>query len=141
MLLSLTFTANLELVFVLTFENVFCSQKEHRFFEKTILGIFKRVLYLRDRHVFMWQSVKVSKAFNTLTLKQIFWKTKIFFKKLEYCFLFETTNIKNTSFPYKTTLSEANVKTNRIATTKWTYHKEWSFASNYFVFLENLFQF
>ena len=132
MLLSLTFTAKLELVFVLTFENVFCSQKEHRFFEKTIVGIGM---------FFMWQSVKVSKILNTLTLKQIFWETKIFFKKLEYCFLVETTNIKNTSFPYKTTLSEANVKTNRIATTKWTYHKEWSFAINYLIFLENLFQF
>ena len=31
-------------------------------------------------------------------------------------------------------MSEANVKTNRMATTKWTYHKEWNFASNYFIF-------
>ena len=46
-----------------------------------------------------------------------------------------------TSFPFKTALSETNVKTNRMATTKWTYHKEWSFASNYFIFLENFFQF
>ena len=38
-------------------------------------------------------------------------------------------------------LLEANVKTNRMATAKWTYHIEWSFASNYFIFLENLFQF
>ena len=43
----------------------------------------------------------------------------------------------------KTVLSDANVKTNRMATSKWTYHKEWSFVSNssYFIFLENLFQF
>ena len=34
-------------------------------------------------------------AFNTLTLKQIFWKTKKpFFKKLEYRFLVESTNIE-----------------------------------------------
>ena len=67
----------------------------------------------------MWQSVKVSNVFNTfLTLKQIFWKTKTFFKKLEYCFLVETTKIENTSFPFKTALSEANVKANRMATTK-----------------------
>ena len=46
-----------------------------------------------------------------------------------------------TSFSFKTALSEANVKTNRMTTTKWTYHKEWRFASNYFIFLENLFQF
>ena len=89
----------------------------------------------------MWQSVKVSNLFNTLTLKQIFWKTKIFFKKPEYPFLVEAIKIENTSSPFKTALSEANVKTNSMATTKWTYHKEWSFASIYFIFLENLFQF
>ena len=55
-------------------------QKEHRFFY-TILRIFKIALHLRDRHVFMWQSVKVSNVFNTLTLKQIFRKTKILFQK------------------------------------------------------------
>ena len=66
----------------------------------------------------MSQSVKVSNVFNTLTLKQIFWKTKTFFKKLEYRFLVETTKIENTSFPFKTALSEANAKTNRTATTK-----------------------
>ena len=106
-----------------------------------VLGIFKIALRLRHRHVVMWQSVKVSNVFNPLPLKQIFWKTKTFFKKLEYRFLVETTEIENTSFPFKTALSEANVKTNRMATTKWTYHKEWSFASNYLIFLENLFQF
>ena len=91
-------------------------------------------LRLRDRHVFMWQSVKVSKVFNTLTLKRIFWKTKTFFKKLEHNLLVEPTKIEKTPFPFKTALSEANVKTNRMATTKWTYHKEWSFASNYLFF-------
>ena len=91
----------------------------------------------------MWQSVKVSNFFNTLTLKQIFWKTKTFLKKLEHRFLVETTEIENTLVPLKTALTETNVKTNRMATTKWTIqnHKEWSFANNYFIFLENLFQF
>ena len=89
----------------------------------------------------MQQSVKVSNVFNTLTLKQIFWKTKTFFKKLEYRFLVEATKIENTSFSLKSALSEANVKTNRMVTAKWTYHKEWSFARNYFIVLENLFQF
>ena len=46
------------------------------------------------------------------------------FKKLEYRFLVESTKIDNITFPYKTALSEANVKTNRIGSTKWTYHKE-----------------
>ena len=96
---------------------------------------------MRDRHIFMWQLVKVLKVFNTLTLKQIFWKIKTFFQKLEYRLLVETTKIESTSFPFKTALSEANVKTNRMATTKRTYHKEWSLASNYFIFLENFYQF
>ena len=89
----------------------------------------------------MWQSVKVLNVFNTLILIQIFLKMKNFFKKLEYRFLVGTTKIENTSFPIKTALSEANVKINRVATTKWTYHKDWSVASNYFIFFENLFQF
>ena len=50
-------------------------------------------------------------------------------------FLVETTKIESTSFPFKTALSEANVKTNRMATTKRTFDKEQSFASNYFIFL------
>ena len=60
---------------------------------------------------------------------------------LENRFLVETTEIENTSFPFKIVLSETNVKTNRMATTKWTYPKGWSFASNYFIFLENFSQF
>ena len=99
-----------------------------------MLGIFKIALRLRDRYVFMRQSVKVLNAFNTFTLIQIFWKTKTFFKKLEYRLLVEITKIENTSFSFKTSQSEAKCKTNRRATTKCTYHKEWSFASNYFIF-------
>ena len=40
---------------------------------------------------------------------------KTFFKKLKYRLLVETTKIENTSFPFKTALSETNVKTNRMA--------------------------
>ena len=39
---------------------------------------------------------------------------KTFFKKLEYYFLAVTTKIENSLFPFKTALSEANVKTNRM---------------------------
>ena len=70
----------------------------------------------------IWQSVKVSNVFDTLTFKQIFWKTKAFFEKLEYRFLVKTTQTENT-FPFKTALSEANIKANRMVTTKWTYHR------------------
>ena len=66
---------------------------------------------------------------------------KTFFKKLEYCFIVERTKIEKASFPYKIAISEANVKTNRMVTTKWAYHRERSFASNYFIFLKFLFQF
>ena len=72
----------------------------------------------RDQHVFMWQSVKVSNVFNTLTSKQIFWKTKTFFKKLEYSFLGEIAKIEDASFSFKTALSEANFDINRMAATK-----------------------
>ena len=34
-------------------------------------------------------------------------------KNLEYFFLIESSKIENTTFPYKTALSEANVKTKR----------------------------
>ena len=68
-----------------------------------VLGIFKIAFHLRDQHIFMWQSVE-SNIFNTLALKQIFWKTKTFFEKLEHRSFFESTKIefcdisKNTFF-------------------------------------------
>ena len=49
-------------------------------------------------------------------------------------FLVESTKIEKASFPYKFAISEANVKTNRMVSTKWTYHKERSFVSNCFNF-------
>ena len=89
----------------------------------------------------MWESVKILNVFNTLTLKQIFWKTKFFLRKLEYRFLVESTKIESASFPYKTIISEANIKKNKMVSEKLTYHKERSFASNYFIFLKILFHF
>ena len=74
-------------------------------------------------------------------LKQIFWKKKTIFKKLEYHFLVENTKIENASFPWKTEISEANVKTNKVVTKKWTYYKERSFSNNYFISLKILFKF
>ena len=85
--------------------------------------------------------VETLNVFNTLTLKQISWKMKTSFKKLECCFIAESAKIENSSFPYKSVVSGANVKTNRMVSTKWTYYKERRFASNYFIFLKILFQF
>ena len=59
---------------------------------------------------------------------------KTFFKKLEDRFLVESSKSENASFPYKTNVSEDNVKTNTMVSRKWAYHKERSFASNYFIF-------
>ena len=56
-------------------------------------------------------------------------------------FSVESTKIENAILSYKTTLSEANVKTNRMVGTKCTYDKKRSFASNYFIFWKILFQF
>ena len=58
----------------------------------------------------MRQSVETLNVFNTLTLKQIFWKRKTFFQKLKYRFLVESTKIENASFLYKTVISQAIVK-------------------------------
>ena len=71
----------------------------------------------------MRQSVEILNVFNTLTLKQIFWKTKTFLKQLEYRFLVESTNIENASFSYKSVILETNVKTNRMVNAKWSYPK------------------
>ena len=59
-------------------------------------------------------------VFDTLTLKQNFWKRKTFQKKIEYNFLVESTKIENASFAHKNALQKANVKTNRIVSAKWT---------------------
>ena len=60
---------------------------------------------------------------------------KTFSKKLNYHFLVQSTNIERAIFQYKPALPETTVKTNRMGSTKWTYHKGRRFASNYFIFL------
>ena len=54
-----------------------------------VVGIFKIAFRLRDRHDCMGQSLEILNDLNTLTLKQIFRKTKTFFKELEYRLLVE----------------------------------------------------
>ena len=85
--------------------------------------------------------MEILNVFSTLTLKLIFSKGGNFLKKLENHFLFESTKIENAPFSYKTAISEANFKTNRMMSKKWTNQKEQSFASNYCIFLKILFQF
>ena len=57
--------------------------------------------------------------FNTLVLKQTF-KPKTFFKKFEYGFRVENIKIEKASSPFITAISESNVKTKRMVSTKWT---------------------
>ena len=73
------------------------------------------------------------KRFQYFNFKANFLKNEKFFLKTEVFFLVESTKIENATFPYKTLLTEANVKTNRMGS-KWTYHKGQGFASNYFIF-------
>ena len=72
------------------------------------------------------------KRFQYFNFETDFLENENLFQKTGAPFFSWNHKIENTSFPFKIALSEAN-KTNRIATTKWTYHKEWSFASNYFI--------
>ena len=99
------------------------------------LWIFKIVLRLRDRYVFMQNSLEILNVFNTSNLKQIFWKTQILFKKLENHFLVESAKIENLTFPYKPALLAAIVTTNGMGITKRTHHKERIVASNWFKIL------
>ena len=137
LLLSASFTAKFQLVFALTLENDF-SQRFHFKANKNSVGSSKNGTWdfqnssLFERSTCFYVTISGNferfQYFNFETLT--FWKTNIFFKKLEYRFLVESTKIENASFPYKTAISEANVMTNRMVSPKWTYHKE-----NDFIFL------
>ena len=60
-------------------------------------------------------------------------ENKNIFKKLEQRFLIESTKIENASFLHETPVSEANIKANRMVSTKFERKKEQSFSSNYFI--------
>ena len=77
------------------------------------------------------------KYFETNFLK----KENLFSKTWSTVFSVKSVKIENRTFLYNTALSEANVKTNGMGSSKRTYHKELNFASNYLIFLKILFQF
>ena len=79
--------------------------------------------------------------FQYFNFETDFLENENLFQKTGVPFFNESIKIEKASFPYKTAISEANVKTNRMVSTKWTYYKERSFASNYFIYLKILFQF
>ena len=72
----------------------------------------------------MVQSLDILNDFNVLTLKQV-WKTRT---RVPF---FESINIESATFPYKTDLSKANVKTINMENTRWTYRKQRRFATTY----------
>ena len=119
------------------FELVFCLNKRNPFLSRNFLNspLFERVTFF---HVAITGNFKRFKYFN---FAANFLKNPNPFHKLDYCFLVESTKTENATFSCKTALSEVHVKTNSMGSTKWTYHKERSFASNYFIFSETFFQF
>ena len=92
----------------------------------------KMALRLKDRHVFMWQSLRILNAFNTLKLKQPFRKTNVSLKKTGASLFSTEYNNERAIFLCKTALSKISVKTNWMGSTKWTYHKK--IATDYFTF-------
>ena len=91
------FYGKCQLVFVLAqeivFHRVFVLKRKIKFlgsFKKTVLGIFKMTLIL-----FLTEDFKY---FNTLTLKQVFRKTKTYFLKLEHRLLVYSTTTESAAF-------------------------------------------
>ena len=87
----------------------------------------------------MWRSLQLSNVSIFILWNKFSEKRKLFSKDWNIVYLVERTKIENKKVSYKTVLSEANEKTNKMGNTKWIYHKVWSFASSNF--LKILFQF
>ena len=79
----------------------------------TITGHFERFQYFNFETNFLKNIDLFSKIWSTLV---------------------ESINIDKATFSYKSALSEITIKTNKTGKINWTYHKEWSFAINYFQF-------
>ena len=122
---------NFKLVSTSTQENLF-SQRFHFKANRKIIGSSKK--WYQALLLFY---MKITENFECFQ----YFNFETFVKKLEYRFVVEITMIESITDLYKTALLEANVKINRMETTKWTYHKEYNFASSFFVFLKILFQY
>ena len=84
--------------------------------------------------ILMCDMIKTKYFLKNFTHNTISLTTTLIKQKERSVYERPSTKIENTSFPFKTAISEANVKTNRMVSTKWTYQKEQSFASKYFIF-------
>ena len=144
------FTSTFGLVFVLTLEKKF-SYRFHFQANRESIGFLKNgTRDFQNSPPFEKSTcfyVTISENFEHLQsfdFEKGFLENDSFFQKTGVPFFSwtnERTKIEKTSFPYKTAVSEANFKTKRMVTTKWTYHRERSFASNYLIFMKVLFQF
>ena len=91
-------------------------------------ALFKIVLGFRD----WWSFETIIGNFERFQYSKKFSKKqKSFSKNWRTFFYLKVVRLK-TLFPYKAALSETNVKTNRMRSAKWTYHRERNFASNFF---------
>ena len=100
---SANFTAKFGLVFVLTLEDAF-SQTFHFKATKSVQVLlkngttdFQNCLPFERSTCFYVEIREILNVFHAF--KQVFWKTKTFFKKLQYRFSVESTKIENASFP------------------------------------------
>ena len=145
------FTAKFGLVFVSTLENAFsqrfyfqanrksiCSSKPNGTRDFRNSSPFERSACF---YVTISKSFEHFEHFQYFNFQTDFLENENFFQKTRVTFLVERTKIGKAQFPYKTAISEAIVKRNRMVITKWAYHRERSFASNCFIFLKVLFQF
>ena len=105
---------------------------------QTLLGNNLRILSIKNAkfsgYLFLFLWIRTNREIfksALVSFKISLLKTqKLRKKKLEYGFLVESITIENATFPYSTALAKTNVKTTRMRSAKWTYCKEWSFATN-----------
>ena len=103
---------------------------------------FRNSLPFQRLERFYVTNIEDFERFQCFNFKTNLGKNKTAFSKnWSYHFLVGSTRMESTLFPYGTVTSEADVKTNRMRSTKWNYHTERSVSSNYSILLKNLFQF
>ena len=74
---------------------------EHRFFLKTVLGIFKAALLSRHPQVLMRQALEILNIFNASNSKNYFWKVRAFSKKLEHPLYLKVLRLETPHFDTK----------------------------------------
>ena len=105
---------------------------ERAYASLNLLGIFKKALHLRNRHICMWQSLEIWNVFNTFNLET---------SSLENVNLFGVSIFGwkyydwKRNIPLKPTLSKGNVKTTKMGSAYGTHLKERSFTAIYLFFM------